>query len=60
MKSIDEKIFLNLASLKYLDLSSNKLSQLKRSHFSKLVNLETLLLDNNQINSFVFYLLCFF
>nr|CAD2190809.1 unnamed protein product [Meloidogyne enterolobii] len=51
MKSIDEKIFLNLASLKYLDLSSNKLSQLKRSHFSKLVNLETLLLDNNQINS---------
>ncbi|CAK5062133.1 unnamed protein product [Meloidogyne enterolobii] len=54
MKSIDEKIFLNLASLKYLDLSSNKLSQLKRSHFSKLVNLETLLLDNNQINSDVF------
>uniref|UniRef100_A0A914M054 Uncharacterized protein n=1 Tax=Meloidogyne incognita TaxID=6306 RepID=A0A914M054_MELIC len=51
MKSIDEKIFLNLASLKYLDLSGNKLSQLKDSLFSKLVNLETLLLDNNQINS---------
>uniref|UniRef100_A0A1I8BVJ3 LRRCT domain-containing protein n=1 Tax=Meloidogyne hapla TaxID=6305 RepID=A0A1I8BVJ3_MELHA len=52
IKTIDEKIFLNLTSLKLLDLSGNKLSQLKHVHFSKLVNLETLLLDYNQINSF--------
>lgn len=50
LKGIDGKTLAELTSLTLLDLSGNKLTEIKRMHFSNLSNLETLMLNENHLS----------
>jgi Leucine-rich repeat (LRR) protein len=51
VQTLTNDIFVHLKSLKLLDFSANRLIKIENAAFSGLVNLQTLFLNNNNLDS---------